>query len=70
MQRNVKRNFVSIFEDFPDTDSEATEGKILDDITEDAAVWVDAKEAYECQEPDEGNESNENDFNDLFIKLC
>ena len=56
-----------MFEDFPDTDSAATEGEFFEEVTEDAAV-VDDKgiEVDVRAELDEGSKSNENDLNDLF----
>ena len=50
-----------MFEDFPDTDSAATEGKVFEEHTEDA-VDVEGKEVDEDDvraELREGNKSNE-----------
>ena len=60
-----------MFEDFPDTGSAATEGKVFEEVTEDAAV-VDEKgrEVDVRTELHEGNKSNENYLNDLFVKIC
>ena len=64
-----------MFEDFPDTDSEATKGTgAFEEVTEDAAAVddVEGKEVDEVDvraELDEGSKSNENDLNDLFIKV-
>ena len=61
-----------MFEDFPDTDSEATKGTGVFEIdTEDAAAINDfeGKEVNEVDvraKLDEGSKSNENDLNDLF----
>ena len=67
----MKRNFEFMFEDFPDTDSAATEGKVFEETTEDAiAVDDKGKEVDVRAELDEGNKSNENYLNDLFIKIC
>ena len=62
-----------MFEDFPDTDSAATEGEFFEEVTEDTAAVddVEGKEVDEVDvraELDEGSKSNENDLNDLFIK--
>ena len=59
-----------MFEDFPDTNSAATAGKIFAEVTEDAAV-VDDKgiEVDVRAELDEGSKSNENDLNYLFLKI-
>ena len=59
-----------MFEDFPDTDSAATEGEFFEEVTEDAAV-VDDKgiEVDVRAELDEGSKSNENDLNYLFLKM-
>ena len=58
-------------EDFPDTDSAATEGNVLEETTEDTVAVVDkGKEVDVRAELDEGNKSNENNLNDLFIKYC
>ena len=62
-----------MFEDFPDSDSDATDLKVFEEHTEDAAAIVDV-EGKEVNEDDvraelhEGNKSNENYLNDLFIK--
>ena len=50
-----------MFEDFPDTDSAASEGEFFEEVTEDAAV-VDDKgiEVDVRAELDEGNESMRN----------
>ena len=58
-------------EDFPDTDSAATEGTgVFEEVTEDAAVVDDiGKEVDVRAELDEGNISNENYFNDFFLIL-
>ena len=46
--------------DFPDTDREATEAKVFNENTEDAAsVPVEGKEADDCEELDESIKSNE-----------
>ena len=62
-----------MFEDFPDTNSAATEGKVFEEVTEDAAVDdVEGKEVDEVDvraELDEGSKSNENDLNYLFLKV-
>ena len=64
-----------MFEDFPDTDSEATIGTgAFEEVTEDAAAVddVEGKEVDEVDvraELDEGSKSNENDFNYLFLKI-
>ena len=60
-----------MFEDFPDTNSAATEGKVFEEVTEVAAAVddVEGKEVDEVDvraELDEGSKSNENDLNDLF----
>ena len=59
VRRNVKRNYEFMFEDFPDTDSAATEGEFFEEVTEDAAV-VDDKgiEVDVRAELHEGNKSN------------
>ena len=59
-----------MFEDFPDTDSAATEGKVFEEVTEDAAV-VDEKgrEVDVRTELHEGSKSNENNLNDLFLNI-
>ena len=58
-------------EDFPDTDSAATEGKVFEEVTEDAAVVDDeGREVDVRAELHEGNKSNENYLNDLFIRNC
>ena len=60
-----------MFEDFPDTDSAATKGKIFKETTEDAiAVNEKGKEVDVRAELDEGNKSDGNNLNDLFIKHC
>ena len=54
-----------MFEDFPDTDSAATEGEFFEEVTEDTAA-VDDVEGKEVDEVDvraelyEGNESMRN----------
>ena len=63
-----------MFEDFPDTNSAATEGKVFEEVTEDAAAVddVEGKEVDEVDvraELDEGSKSNENDLNYLFLKV-
>ena len=59
-----------MFEDFSDTHSAATEGKVFEEVTEDAAVVDDeGREVDVRAELHEGNKSNENDLNDLFIKI-
>ena len=64
-----------MFEDFPDTDSEATKGTgDFEEVTEDAAAVDDVvgKEVDEVDvraELDEGSKSNENDLNYLFLKV-
>ena len=65
----MKKNLEFMFEDFPDTNSAATAGKIFAEVTEDAAV-VDDKgiEVDVRAELDEGSKSNENDLNYLFLK--
>ena len=69
VRRNVKRNYEFMFEDFPDTDSEATKGTgAFEEVTEDAAAVddVEGKEVDEVDvraELDEGSKSNENDLN-------
>ena len=73
-QRNVKRNYEFMFEDFPDTNSAATEGKVFEELTEDAAAVddIEGKEVDEVDvraELDEGSKSNENDLNYLFLKV-
>ena len=75
VRRNVKRNYEFMFEDFPDTDSAATEGEFFEEVTEDAAAVDDVvgKEVDEVDvraELDEGSKSNENYLNYLFIKIC
>ena len=45
-----------MFEDFQDTDSEDTEGKVFNDIIENAAVRVDAKEVDDRTELDRGRQ--------------
>ena len=63
-----------MFEDFPDTNSAATEGKVFEEVTEVAAAVddVEGKEVDEVDvraELDEGSKSNENDLNYLFLKV-
>ena len=58
-------------EDFPDTDSAATEGKDFEEVTEDAAVVEDKGIEVDVRaELDEGNKRNENYFTDFFIQIC
>ena len=55
---------------FPDTDSAATEGNVLEETTEDTDAVVDkGKEVDVRAELDEGSKSNENDLNYLFLKI-
>ena len=66
LQRNMKRIFVFMFEDLPDTD-----GVVSEENTEEAAaIGVEGKEADVCEKRDEGNKSMKIDLNDLFIKYC
>ena len=61
-----------MFEDFPDTDSEATKGTgaFEEDIEDAAAIAeVEGKEVDVRAELREGNKSNENYLNDVFIKI-
>ena len=63
-----------MFEDFPDTDSEATKGTgVFEIVTEDAAAINDVEgkevEVDVRAELDEGSKSNENYLNDLFYKI-
>ena len=59
--------------EFPDSDSDATDVKVFEENIEDAAAIADV-EGKEVDEVDvraelrEGNKSNENYLNDLFIK--
>ena len=55
-----------MFEDFPDTDSAATEGKVFEEVTEDAAVVDVDGEVDVRAELHEGNKSNDNNLNDLL----
>ena len=61
-----------MFEDFPDTNSAATEGTgVFEEVTEDAAVVDDiGREVDVRAELNEGTKSNENYLNDVFIKNC
>ena len=69
-----EEHFRFLFENnkFPDTDSDATDVKVAEENTEDAAAVVDVegKEVDVRAELDEGIKSNENKLNDLFIKIC
>ena len=60
-----------MFEEFPDTDSDATGVKVVEETTE-VAIAVDAKgkEVDVRAQLDEGNKSNENYLNDLFLNYC
>ena len=57
--------------EFPDSDSDATDVKVFEEHTEDAAAIVDVEgiEVDVHAELDEGNKSNENYLNDLFLKI-
>ena len=61
--------------EFPDSDSDATDVKVFKENIEDAAAIADV-EGKEVDEVDvrtelrEGNKSNENYLNDLFKKYC
>ena len=56
---------------FPDTDSAATEGNVLEETTEDTVAVVDkGKEVDVRAELDEGSKSNESNLKDLFIEYC
>ena len=61
-----------MFEEFPDTDSDATGVKVVQENTEDAGAIVDVEgiEGDIHAELDEGNKSNENYLNDMFLKYC
>ena len=63
-----------MFEDFPDTDSEATKGTgAFEEDIEDAAAIAEVEgkevEVDVRAELREGNKSNENYLNDVFIKI-